>query len=458
MLPCQQSKIQIMCPRKYCSQWLWLITFAPSCCILNSACAKNPNVVLIMADDLGYGDLSCYQGWIKTPHIDAIAKRGVRFTDYHSNGTICSPTRAALMTGRYQQRAGIPSVIAADLKHAAHYSGLQLQETTIAECFKQHGYATAIFGKWHLGYFRKYNPTHQGFDKFVGYVSGNIDFRSHVDQAGVFDWWHNLQPSSEKGYSTHLITSHAVAFIHANKHQPFFLYVPHEAPHYPYQGPQDPAHRTVNGEFNNRGTRTDTKEAYREMVREMDNGVGAIIDALTDTAIIDDTIVIFCSDNGATTLGSNGALRGYKATNFEGGHRVPCVVQWPGHIKAGRESTQLLASMDLLPSLFGLAKLNLVKRGKFDGLDLSDQFRDAHPPVERTLVWNGTAIRRGRWKYMSAQKGLPVDSLFDLAGDLSESKNYIEQYPRITMSFRKELARWHASMEKSKTTQPTRSE
>jgi len=420
------------------------------------AIANNPNVVLIMADDLGYGDLGCYNGWIKTPHIDSIARRGILFTDYHSNGSSCSPTRAALMTGRYQQRAGIPSVIAADLKHPAHYGGLQLHETTIAECFKRQKYASAIFGKWHLGYYPQYNPTHQGFDRFVGYVSGNIDFRSHVDQAGVFDWWHNLEPSTEKGYSTHLITSHAVEFIRASKQRPFFLYVPHEAPHYPYQGPKDAAHRTVNGVFNNKGIRTDSKEAYREMVEEMDKGVGAILAALTDEAIIDNTIVIFCSDNGATTLGSNGALRGYKGTNFEGGHRVPCVVQWPIRLEAGMQSAQLIASMDLLPSLFGLGSLKLPGNVRLDGLDLSNQILKTQKPIERTLIWNGVAIRRGRWKYMAAQKGLPADSLFDLDSEPSESINKIQQHPSVANAFRAELARWKTEMEKTKTLQPTR--
>jgi arylsulfatase A-like enzyme len=441
--------------KEYCSLCLSIMAYLTAVFLTGAIRANDPNIVVIMADDLGYGDLSCYNGWINTPHIDSIAKEGILLTDFHSNGTICSPTRAALMTGRYQQRAGIPSVIAADLKHPAHYRGLQLQETTIAEHFKRKGYACAIFGKWHLGYFPKYNPTHQGFDKFVGYVSGNIDFQSHVDQAGVFDWWHDLKPSNEAGYSTHLITSHAVEFIKDNKSRPFFLYVPHEAPHYPYQGPTDPPHRTVDGDFNNRGTRTDTKEAYREMVSEMDKGVGEIMAALSDASILDNTIVIFCSDNGATTLGSNGALRGFKGTNFEGGHRVPCVIQWAGHIDAGNQSPQLMASMDFLPSLFGLAGLQLPRRIKLDGMDLSEIILNERDPIIRTMVWNGTTIRRGRWKYMAMQKGLAVESLFDLTAEVDESINLITQYPRIAQSFRNELELWKKDMEKTKTPQPS---
>lgn len=440
--------------KRYCWIWLLITNGLMLSCWTDVTTAFEPNVVLIMADDLGYGDVSCYNGWIKTPHIDSIAKGGIRFTDFHSNGTICSPTRAALMTGRYQQRAGIPSVIAADLQHPTHHRGLQLNETTIAEAFRRQGYACAIFGKWHLGYFPNYNPTLQGFDKFVGYVSGNIDFHSHVDQSGVFDWWHDMQPTIEKGYSTHLITAHAVKFIKENHTRPFFLYVPHEAPHYPYQGPMDSPDRTVGGEFNNKGSRTDTKEAYREMVIEMDKGIGKILDALREASIVENTIVVFCSDNGATTLGSNGALRGFKGTNFEGGHRVPCVIQWPGHIDANIESTQLMATMDFLPSLFGMAGFKLPKQLKLDGIDLSDVILTKQEPIVRSMVWNGTTIRRGHWKYMAPQKGLAAESLFDLSAEVGESTNLIAESPRMAHAFRLELEMWRRDMERTKTAQP----
>jgi arylsulfatase A-like enzyme len=191
------------------------------------------------------------------------------------------------------------------------------------------------------------------------------------------------------------------------------------------------------------------------MVSEMDKGVGEIVTALSEASILDNTIVIFCSDNGATTLGSNGALRGFKATNFEGGHRVPCVVQWPGHIDAGNESTQLMVSMDLFPTLSGMAGVELPKRLKLDGIDLSEITLGEREPIERTMVWNGTTIRRGRWKYMASQKGLAVDSLFDLSAEVDESTNLIAQYPDIAQSFRSELELWKNDIEKTKTPQPT---
>ncbi len=394
--------------------------------------AVRPNVVLIMADDLGYGDIGCYDGWIKTPHIDSIARNGVRFTDYHSNGNVCSPTRAALMTGLYQQKVGIPFVVVAAEQNVNHFAGIQPSETTWAEAMKAGGYATGIFGKWHLGYYPRYNPVKHGFDEFVGYVSGNVDFFSHIDQAGNLDWWRNTQLKDEEGYSTHLITEHATEFIdrHANK-QPFFLYVPHEAPHYPYQGPGDKADRTVGGEFENHGSRVDKKQAYREMVAEMDKGVGQILKALQKHEIDDNTIVIFCSDNGATSLGSNGQLRGTKGTNFEGGHRVPCVVQWPGTFPKNKTNSQLMLSMDWMATILGITGLREKCSRQLDGHDLTDYILEKRKPGGRTVMWGDSTLRSGKWKLMLPQKQHPEVGLYDLSEDLSESKNLAGKYPAV---------------------------
>ncbi len=430
-----------------------------SCCPWLSTLVADearPNIVLIMADDLGYGDLSCYDGWIKTPNIDSIAANGIRFTDYHSNGNVCSPTRAALMTGLYQQKVGIPFVVVAAEKNKAHFTGLQDIENTWPEVMRAGGYATGIFGKWHLGYYPQYNPVRHGFDQFVGYVSGNIDFISHIDQAGNADWWHDHKLTSEEGYSTHLITRHAVRFIeqHANK-RPFFIYVPHEAPHYPYQGPGDKADRTVGGEFNNHGSREDKKEAYREMVVEMDVGIGEILNCLRRHQITDNTIVVFCSDNGATSLGSNGELRGTKGTNFEGGHRVPCVVQWPAGFPKGRINHQLAMGMDWMPTALGIAGLSEHAGRTTDGDDLTKRIREKQEVIERTVVWNGNTIRRGNWKLMLPQKQLKEISLFNLHEDLAEQTNVAVKYPDIVKQLIMELAAINAENKAVATAQPT---
>lgn len=424
---------------------------------VNADQASRPNIVLIMADDLGYGDLSCYDGWIETPAIDSIAKNGVRFTDYHSNGNVCSPTRAALMTGLYQQKVGIPFVVVAAKNNKAHFAGIQDEETTWPEVMRKGGYATGIFGKWHLGYYPAYNPLRHGFQRFVGYVSGNIDFFSHIDQAGNFDWWHGNELTEEEGYSTHLITEHSVRFIneHANK-RPFFLYVPHEAPHYPYQGPGDKADRTVGGKFENHGSREVKKEAYREMVVEMDKGVGQILAALRRNKILENTIVVFCSDNGATALGSNGDLRGTKGTNFEGGHRVPCVVQWPKRVPPGRVNSQLMLSMDWMPTILGATALGDVPVRQLDGHNLMEYITGDRRPVERTVMWNGNTLRSGKWKLMLPQKQLEEVALFDLKSDLSEKINVAAKYPSLVELLKSDLKDLAADALAKATSQPTK--
>ncbi|MBT6004904.1 MAG: sulfatase-like hydrolase/transferase, partial [Prolixibacteraceae bacterium] len=233
------------------------------------SCVSNkenpPNIILIMADDMGYGDISCFGSeFIQTPVLDKMASEGIKFTDYHSNGAVCTPTRAALMTGNYQQRAGLEGVIYAALDKRMF--GIQDSEKTIAEIFKDAGYSTGIFGKWHLGYQPEYNPVHHGFDEFYGYVSGNVDFISHRDGVGLYDWWHNTDTAYEEGYVTDLITDFALKFMERNKKKPFLLYIPHEAPHYPYQGRNDKADRLPGVNFQGHGSRPDKKQAYKEMV------------------------------------------------------------------------------------------------------------------------------------------------------------------------------------------------
>lgn len=183
--------------------------------------STQPNLVLIMADDLGYQGIGCFgNDLIKTPNLDQMAKEGLLFTDFHANGAVCTPTRAALLTGRYQQRAGLEGVIYA--RGATRETGLSTTEYTLANALKSAGYATAITGKWHLGYRKEFNPTHYGFDEFYGYVSGNVDFHTHFDNSGVYDWWHNLDTIQETGYATDLITEHAINFIKKIKTNPFF--------------------------------------------------------------------------------------------------------------------------------------------------------------------------------------------------------------------------------------------
>ena len=422
---------------------------------------KPPNFIIIMADDLGYGDLSTYGGWIDVPSIDRLATEGLKFTDFHSNGAVCSPTRAALLTGRYQQRAGIPMVVYADPKRETHHDGLQPIEYTFAEMLKDQGYATGIVGKWHLGYYPNDNPIHSGFDLFRGYVSGNVDFFSHVDGAGTFDWWHQDEKSDEKGYVTTLINQHAVRFIENNKDRPFCLYIPHEAPHSPYQGPgDDPAGFRVAGGPPARLELSPelTKQKYAEMVVEMDRGVGAVIDAVERLGISERTLIFFFSDNGATPRGSNGPLRGHKASVWEGGHRVPAIARWPGKIQAGTMSGELAAGFDLWGTMAELAGAPLPAERPLDGVSLAAVLLDGKALDRQTMFWefqDGVAMRDGPWKYIAGENDFEGPGLFNLADDLGERTNLAGEFPDRTQSMAEAVAKWLLEVEGSATEQPS---
>jgi len=425
------------------------------------AAQRKPNFVIIMADDLGYGDISTFGGWIATPNLDRLAREGMRLTDYHSNGAVCSPTRAALVTGRYQQRAGIPAVIVANPKAEVHDHGLQTQEVSFAELLRQAGYATAIFGKWHLGYHPKYNPIHQGFDVFRGYVSGNVDYFSHIDQAGNFDWWQQDQKRDEPGYTTHLITRHGVRYIEAHCNEPFCLYLAHEAPHYPYQGPDDEPFRAEGRPRGPGQSNEQVKEAYRQMVQEVDRGVGQVVETLKRLGLERNTLVFFCSDNGAWRTGNNLPLRGWKGTLWEGGHRVPAVAWWPGRIKPGQVNDSLCASMDLMPTMLSLAGVQPPEDRPLDGVDLSPVLFEGKRLTEREMFWSfgpAGAMRDGPWKLVvhKAKGDRPQVELFNLADDLGEKHNLAEQQPDRTQRMLGQYRAWLDEVTRTATPQPTR--
>ena len=400
--------------------------------------ATPPNIVLIMADDLGYGELSCYGGtqW-ETPRLDQLAATGLRLTDFHSNGAVCSPTRAALMTGRYQQRCGIDGVVTAK---SHRNTGMPREEETVAELLAGVGYATGIFGKWHLGYSPELNPTHQGFGSYTGFVSGNIDLFSRVDQEGWYDWWRQRKLVVEPGYAPHLLTDHAVDFIGQHKEKPFFLYVPHPAPHYPYQGPGDLPNRVIRQgpqpadyppeKVAPRLEGVEAARAYRQMVVDLDTQVGRIVDALEACGLRDNTLVVFCSDNGGIAKsglgGDNGPLRGRKGQLYEGGHRVPAIFHWPGRIKPG-VSDELAVTFDLLPTFAELVGAKPSHR--LDGTSLATLLLARQGPPPRPVAWLSSgrmAYREGVWKLLLNKSSV---ELYNLQDDLAESDDLATKEP-----------------------------
>jgi arylsulfatase A len=398
------------------------------------------NIVIILADDMGYGDARTYGGWIDTPNLDRLASQGMKFTDFHASGNVCSPTRAGLLTGRYQQRAGIAGVINADPKVAAHYHGLYPTEVTFAELLRDAGYATAIFGKWHLGYTTNFNPLHHGFDRFRGYVSGNIDYISHYDRMGTYDWWDGLKEARESGYTTHLITQHAVQFMQQNRNRPFCVYIAHEAVHSPYQGSDDPPQRGP--DRSQRRGKLDVKRAYRQMMQEMDKGVGQVVATIEELSIERKTLVFFFSDNGANRNGSNGPLRGFKGSNWEGGHREPAIAWWPGRIRPGSICRQLTISLDLMPTLLAAAGTRVPEGHKLDGVNLLPVMLEGKTLGDRQLFWNGRAMREGPWKLILSGRGAKGVGLYNLESDLGEQENLASQYPDRVSRMRAAIEAW----------------
>ena len=419
---------------------------------LLSANAAKPNFVVIMADDMGYNATSAYGGWLKTPHLDRMAREGMLFSDYHSSGVVCSPTRAGLLTGRYQERAGVPSVINADPKVPDHHRGLWPSEHTFPELLAQAGYTSAIFGKWHLGYRKKFNPMHHGFNEFRGFVSGNIDYLSHYDRMEVYDWWDGLMTVKEEGYSTHLITRHALRFIDVNKAKPFCLYVAHEAVHSPFQGPDSPVQR---GPKKDRGKKkTPVEEAYVQMMTAMDECVGQVLDKLIELKLEKNTLVIFCSDNGHAYMGGPEGyrfpLRGKKGTVWEGGHRVPGIAWWPGSIAPGQVSDEMVISLDLMPTMLDLAGAKAPKGHALDGVSLRPVLHGDGSLGQRQFFWKGQAHRDGQWKFVAGQKG----GLFNLKDDPGESVSLAKRHPARAKRMAAALAAWKRNVETGAMSQP----
>lgn len=408
-----------------------------------------PNFVIILADDMGYGDSSVYDGWIETPNMERMAREGLTFTDFHSSGVVCSPTRAGLMTGRYQERAGIPGVIVADPKQAAYHTGLRTSETTFAELLREDGYRTAIFGKWHLGYGKEFNPIHHGFERFRGFVSGNIDYISHYDRMETYDWWEGDELAApEAGYLTHLLTENATQFIRDHRDEPFCLYVPHGAVHDPIQGPDSPPGR---GPDKVKREKAPQDIVVKQMMQGLDESVGAILDTLVETKLAENTLVLFFSDNGGAKHMRCDPLRGQKGQVWEGGHRVPAIAWWPGKIAAGGKTGELCISLDVMPTILDIAGIETPAGLKLDGVSLQQLLTDGEKIGPRELFWKGQAMRDGNWKLVADGKS---PQLFDLSKDLSETTDLAAKFPERVKKMTAALEAWKLDVETGAPPQP----
>ena len=411
-----------------------------------------PNVVLIMTDDAGYGDFGSYGATdIRTPNIDAIGREGVRLTDFYANGATCTPTRAGLISGRYQQRVGLEAPLGAG-GSADLTRGLPATGWSLPQLLKQTGYATALVGKWHLGWKDEFSPKAHGFDYFFGFKSGFIDYYQHSAGGGAS--WENLLENERTveapGYVTDLITQRSVTFIEKNAGRPFFIDVAYNAPHWPYQPPGLPSTARDSGRhLSPFDTGTSTRADYVAMLERVDQGVGEILRTLDRLGLRQNTLVIFTNDNGGEWLSRSGPLFHHKGTVWEGGIRVPTLVRWPARIPPNRVSRQAGITMDLTATILAAAGAAVPAEARHEGIDLLPFITGERTEVDRTLFWRvmgprpQSAVRSGNWKLvMDGNRPL----LFDLSSDISERENVVGARSDVARRLRAQLEAWQREM------------
>jgi len=416
-----------------------------------AASADKPNIVIILADDLGYNDLSSFGApQIKTPHIDSIAKAGAKFTDFYTAPS-CTPSRAAMMTGSYPPRVGFGDNLAnvngryspSQVVHPDSPYGLNPDEVTLPEILKTAGYATGMVGKWHLGDAEKFNPVHHGFDEFFGVPYSN-DMKPFYFLQGT----ERLEEKPDNDLLTQRFTQEAVKFIEGHRDASFFLYLAHVMPHTPLG---------ASPKFKGKSPRG----PYGDAVEELDWSVGRVLDALKRTGALENTLVIFYSDNGPWHArgeqgGSATPLRGAKGSTYDGGVRVPCVMQWPAVIKPGTICSEVTTNMDFLPTFAGLAGADMPTTVTIDGKDITALIKGepgAKSPNEKFYYYFGNqlhGVRSGPWKLRAEnnlrnenvyRKDAPTsvsipEALYNLELDPGEQKNVIRDHPKITERLR----------------------
>jgi len=417
----------------------------------SQAAPRPPNYIVIFCDDLGYGDIGCFGSENhRTPHIDRMAREGMRLTSFYSTCGVCTPSRSSLMTGCYPRRVNMHEDARGGwVLFPVGLKGLNPDEITVAEVLKARGYATAIVGKWHLGDQPPFLPTRQGFDQYFGIPYSNDmgtgNRNRNYPPLPLLKDEEVIETEPDQAQITRRYTEQAVAFIESHKDQPFFLYLPHTMPHNPVAASEAFAGKSANG-------------GYGDAVEEIDWSTGKVLDAVNRAGIDRQTMVIFTSDNGAARAwgGSNKPLSGFKGSTMEGGMRVPFVGRWPGTIRAGSESDELAVTLDILPTLAAMAGTEPPADRVIDGHDISPilfQKRRAATPHEAFYYYfrdQLQAVRHGPWKLHLARtapkrgktpaREIPA-RLYNLDEDIAESVNLAEDHPQIVAQIEKLAAR-----------------
>jgi arylsulfatase A-like enzyme len=412
-----------------------------------------PNIVFIVADDLGYADLGCYGGrdasfGAVSPVLDQLAANGLKLTQGYSNSPVCSPTRFALMTARYQYRLrGAAEEPINSKSKGSNTLGLPPEHPTLPSLLRDAGYRTALFGKWHLGYPPHFSPTKSGYDEFFGPMSGGVDYFTHCANNGSHDLYADEIEAPTPGYLTDLISKRCVEFVQRRSNQPFFLSVHYTAPHWPWETRDDESVAALAKDnlFHLHGGNVDT---YRRMIHHMDEGIGWIVEALRERGQLDNTLIVFTSDNGGERFSDNWPLVGGKMDLTEGGIRVPWIAHWPRVIRPGGVSAQLCMTMDWSVTMLDLAGARPDERYPPDGVSLTPLLHDAAHVLDRPLFWRMNhrgqrAYRVGDWKYLRVDG---TDYLFNLRNDERERANLATHESARLASMKAAWEEWNASM------------
>lgn len=428
-----------MIAKKLC----YLLFFFPA---MNVAAQTRPNIIYIMADDLGYADLSCYgRKDYSTPNLDKLASQGMKFTNAYAGAPLCTPTRTSFMTGRYPARTPVGLREPLTSSSADSIVGLTPDYTSLPSLLKKAGYQTHLIGKWHLGFAPASSPVKNGFDEFFGFNGGGLDYVSHTDPSGQNDLYENETPVRKEGYMTTLIKEKTIEILKRKHTRPFFISLMFNAPHWPWQAEGDTAYPRGITNWRAGGSAA----TYAAMVKAMDDAIGAILKTLEEENLSANTVVIFTSDNGGERFSDMGELSGRKALLWEGGIKIPAFIRWPGKIVANTVTDQVAITMDWTATLIALANAKPDPRFPLDGINLIPLCTGKTKAVSRTFYWRlfqrsqQKAMRDGNWKYLQDEKG---EYLFDLSKDPGEKNDLKEKEKQVFEKLKERYKTWEKTV------------